>query len=92
MRHARDDYNRIQDPAGKIGEEEPVFLIRGQDVNGPSAVREYAKLAAASGAHPDMVAMCMAWADHMAAWQLGNLAKVPDLDQRPAKMEKHKGK
>ncbi|HEX9272954.1 MAG TPA: hypothetical protein VGA01_12145 [Candidatus Binatia bacterium] len=32
MRHARRDYARIQDPWNKIGEEEPVFLIRGQDI------------------------------------------------------------
>lgn len=31
MRHAREDYNRIQDPAGKIHEDEPVFLMRAQD-------------------------------------------------------------
>jgi hypothetical protein len=31
MIHARADYNRIQDPAGKIGAEEPVFLMRAQD-------------------------------------------------------------
>jgi len=32
MIHARDDYNRIQDPENKIGEDEPVFLLRAQDV------------------------------------------------------------
>jgi hypothetical protein len=31
MIHARADYARIQDPAGKIGEDEPVFLMRAQD-------------------------------------------------------------
>ena len=31
MIHARDDYNRIQDPAGKIPADEPVFLLRAQD-------------------------------------------------------------
>ena len=31
MLHARPDYNRIQDPDGKIPEDEPVFLIRAQD-------------------------------------------------------------
>jgi hypothetical protein len=30
MKHARDDYNRIQDPAGLIPEDEPVFLLRAQ--------------------------------------------------------------
>ena len=32
MKHARSDYDRIQDPDGKIPANEPVFLIRGQDV------------------------------------------------------------
>lgn len=32
MLHARKDYNRrVQDSENKIGEEEPVFLLRGQD-------------------------------------------------------------
>lgn len=31
MKHAREDYNRIQDPSGKIPEDEPVMLFRGQD-------------------------------------------------------------
>lgn len=31
MKHARLDYNRIQDPDGKIPEDEPVMLFRAQD-------------------------------------------------------------
>lgn len=31
MKHAREDYNRIQDPAGLIPEDEPVLLVRAQD-------------------------------------------------------------
>lgn len=31
MIHAREDYNRIQDPEGKIPDDEPVFLLRAQD-------------------------------------------------------------
>lgn len=31
MRHAREDYSRIQDPEGKIPENEPVMLFRAQD-------------------------------------------------------------
>ena len=31
MIHARTDYNRIQDPDGKIGDDEPVFLARAKD-------------------------------------------------------------
>lgn len=33
MKHARKDYQRIQDPLNLIPENEPVFLLRGQDVN-----------------------------------------------------------
>ena len=31
MKHARPDYDRIQDPEGKIPKDEPVFLLRAQD-------------------------------------------------------------
>lgn len=31
MKHARKDYDRIQDPSGKIPEDEPVFMVRAQD-------------------------------------------------------------
>lgn len=49
MLHARDDYNRIQDPAGKIPADEPVFLLRGKDRLAPQAVRFYAMLAREAG-------------------------------------------
>jgi hypothetical protein len=44
MKHARRDYNRIQDPAAQIPADEPVFLLRGQDPLAPSVVRNYAAL------------------------------------------------
>lgn len=31
MRHLREDYSRIQDPWNKIGDDEPVILIRAKD-------------------------------------------------------------
>jgi hypothetical protein len=39
MRHARADYDRIQDPDGLIPQDEPVFLIRGQDRAAPAMER-----------------------------------------------------
>lgn len=53
MKHARQDYNRIQDPAltdpsllsegsTPIGEDEPVFLLRGQDKLAADIVDAYA--------------------------------------------------
>lgn len=42
MKHARADYDRIQDPAGLIPEDEPVFLLRGQDIFAPQRLRDWA--------------------------------------------------
>lgn len=45
MKHARSDYDRIQDPAGKIPVDEPVFLLRGQDKLAAEVVAFYARRA-----------------------------------------------
>ena len=42
MIHAREDYNRIQDPENKIPEDEPVFLLRAQDQTAAQIVRIWA--------------------------------------------------
>jgi hypothetical protein len=39
MIHARDDYNRIQDPMNKIPLLEPVFLLRAQDLFAAACVK-----------------------------------------------------
>jgi hypothetical protein len=78
MRHAREDYERFQDPAGIIPEEEPVFLIRGQDSVGALAVLLYAALAESVNADPDLVRRCRAHAARMAAWPKH---KTPDLSR-----------
>ncbi len=46
MIHARDDYNdgRIVDTKGKIPEDEPVFLLRGQDPFAVDMINHYIKL------------------------------------------------
>lgn len=62
MRHARTDYDRIQDPAGLIPANEPVFLIRGQDPVGADAVRAWADLAEAAGTEPRVIDAVRAWA------------------------------
>jgi hypothetical protein len=80
MLHAREDYNRIQDPAGLIPEDEPVFLIRGQDVNGPATLLFWARLAEKAGADPEIVRRAREHADRMGFWQdTRNASKVPDL-------------
>lgn len=76
MKHARDDYNRIQDPAGIIPEDEPVFLIRAQDATAAATVEYWARLAADNGARSDIVAKAREQAERMRAW---HTKKVPDL-------------
>ena len=79
MKHARADYQQIQDPTGKIPEGEPVFLIRGQDKAGPMTVQVWATLAEAFGADRNIVATARRQAKQMLRWQLDKGSKVPDL-------------
>ena len=79
MKHARADYNRIQDPEGKIPEDEPVFLIRGQDVAAPATLRAYALLAHERGANRDIVDAVLDHVRLMEDWQRMAACKVPDL-------------
>lgn len=77
MKHARDDYNRIQDPANLIPEDEPVFLLRGQDRTAGQIVR----LWAAAQKHfpqydPKAVALAEQWANTMDAWPVKKTADV----------------
>ncbi len=68
MKHARDDYNRMQDPDGKIPEDEPVFLIRGQDQVGAKTVRAWADLNEEHGGDPKLTSLARQHADLMEAW------------------------
>lgn len=81
MIHAREDYSRIQDPEGKIPEDEPVFLIRGQDPLAPEAVRDYARRALYHGAKLDLVEACEGQAVAMEQYQVDHPESVhtPDL-------------
>jgi len=79
MIHARDDYNRIQDPEGIIPDEEPVFLLRSTDVTAPATVRHWADLAEAAGADPVIVQAARHQAHAMESWQDAFGSKVPDL-------------
>ncbi len=79
MKHARDDYNRIQDPAGLIPEDEPVFLIRGQDKVGAAAVRAWAYLHQLNGGSDEPYLLAMRQADKMEAWAKEKKCKLADL-------------
>lgn len=88
MLHARTDYQRIQDPAGLIPEDEPVFLLRAQDIIAPDVVRHWAYMAkqlyTSDADVPKMAHLCnlaMTHAVRMEAWQAEHRAKVPDVPE-----------
>lgn len=83
MKHARQDYAQIQDPTGKIPEDEPVFLIRAQDQVGPAAVLCWANLAEKAGASPEVFIEAKIQAGKMHEWQETHKVKVPDLPHLP---------
>ena len=81
MKHARKDYDRIQDPAGLIPDDEPVFLIRGQDAAGGAAVYAYAALLEDMGGSPEIVALAKQHAEAMRRWQTHKMPDLPEQDQ-----------
>jgi len=68
MIHHRPDYALIQDPSGGIPEDEPVFLLRGQDLTAHHVVRLWADLAARRGATPEIVGAARLHAGAMERW------------------------
>lgn len=81
MKHARADYNRIQDPANKIPQDEPVFLLLAQDSIAPKAVRWWAGMAKFLGAKDNIVNMAVRQAHEMELWQLKHGKKLPDMPE-----------
>ena len=77
MRHARSDYNRIQDPAFIIPADEPVFLIRGKDMAGAAAVRAWALEAQNVGADATIIDAALAHAKLMDAWAEKQIPDAP---------------
>lgn len=85
MKHARSDYNAIQDqrPDG-IPVDEPVFLLRAKDKLAPEAVREWAARLHHRGGDPAMVAAALRQADEMERYAHEHYGggKVPDAPPR----------
>jgi hypothetical protein len=81
MKHARADYDTIQDASGRIPADEPVFLVRGQDRCGAATVRAWADFVEGLGADPEIVRVAREHAKRMLAWPK---KKLPDLAASPA--------
>lgn len=77
MKHARTDYNRIQDPVRLIPDDEPVFLIRAKDQVSGDAVRAWADLHDKAGGDPAMSNAARRHALLMDAWSEKQLADAP---------------
>jgi len=76
MLHARKDYDCIQDPSGKIGEDEPVFLLRATDMFAPAVLREWARLV--GRIDRPLAEHVRKHAKRMEEWQDNNKHKHPD--------------
>lgn len=81
MKHAREDYSRIQDPANLIPENEPVFLLRGKDVAAPAAIEAWIAEAKKYGAKDDILEAAEKQVDLMRAYQIEVERQVPDLPE-----------
>lgn len=81
MKHARSDYDRIQDPTGKIPENEPVFLLRGQDMCAPLAVLAWAAFVEQRGGSPEIIKAAKDQVEAMYRWQASRVGrvKIPDM-------------
>lgn len=79
MIHAREDYNRIQDPENKIPEDEPVFLLRGQDKFAPELLLRWAAKLRLNEGQVNMAIMVENHAQKMIEWQKKVKIKTPDL-------------
>lgn len=83
MIHNRLDYQkRIIDTAGKIGEDEPVFLFRATDITMPVCIEAAADIYDARGADPVLGQSMRKFAGFVRTWQAANREKVktPDVD------------
>ncbi len=82
MLHARKSYNeRVQDSANLIPEDEPVFLLRGQDELAPVMLDIYVSLRGLNLQDDDEIAKAVReHANAMRKWQDERHCKVADMD------------
>lgn len=78
MKHARPDYDRIQDPLGLIPANMPVFLLIGKDEHAAPTVRFWADRVEAAGGDPEIVAMARRQADLMEKLPHHKLPDLPN--------------
>jgi len=75
LKHSINDYSRIQDPEGLIPQDEPVFLLRAQDIAASFAVRSWAQRLDQLGGDQKMVRAALGVAQEMEDWPV---KKMPE--------------
>jgi hypothetical protein len=55
-----------------VGEDEPVFIVRGLDIAAPATIEAWAKEALLQGANPVIADMAGRWAERVREWQRGH--------------------
>lgn len=73
MLHARKDYQHIQDPTGKIPDDEPVFLIRAQDRTAVATLEYWISL----NSDDTAIHLAKEHVERMKAWPIKKKADVP---------------
>lgn len=82
MKFNRPDYdNRLIDKDNRIPEDEPVFLLRGQDKLAPKLLLMWAMELRLAGGDPAMAENAEAHAQRMINWQKNHKCKTPDMYQ-----------
>lgn len=82
MKHARKDYDRFQDPANKIPEDEPVMLFRAQDQYAVDALLGYvAAIYADPQSTPDAQECADVVTKFIKVFEAWDVTKSPDLEK-----------
>jgi hypothetical protein len=86
MLHNRLDYQDIQDPQGRIGADEPVFLLRARCPIAAATVAHWADLAEQAGFGVEYVASARRWAQAMDTWNQDHGRHSPAPDPQPLRV------
>jgi hypothetical protein len=78
MIHAREDYNRFQDPENKIGQDEPVMLFRAHDIHFIGVLTSYASLLEENG-NTEVANAVREHIELASDWRKKHGVKEPDL-------------
>ena len=86
MIHARNDYNnRVVDLEEKIPEDEPVFLLRGQDIFTETMLNKYANLLEQANGDPKIVKQIRDHVILVRNWKKKKICDLPNPANIPPK-------